>query len=158
MDCRIFCAPRRGAGADRARDPYSYNGNTRNFYAQPIEGVVAHVNLTTGKILELLDTDRNLPIPREPAEIAAAFNLPLREPLPPLNITQPNGPGFRIEDGEVRWQKWRFRWALHPREGLVLYAVGYEDGGTCAPGDVSRVAFGNGGSLRRPSRRVVLPQ
>src|SRR5262249_23727224 len=37
--------------------PYYYDGNARNFYAHPIEGVVAHVNLTTGKILDLLDTD-----------------------------------------------------------------------------------------------------
>src|SRR5262249_47550475 len=88
-----------------------------------------HVNLTTGKILDFQDTDRSLPIPREAAELPAVFNLPMREPPAPLNITQPGGPGFRIEDGEVRWQKWRFRWALHPREGLVVYGVGYEDGG-----------------------------
>jgi primary-amine oxidase len=113
--------------------PYSYEGNTRNIYAHPIEGVVAHVNLTTGKILELIDTDRNLPIPRESAELPAVFNGPLREAPAPLNITQPNGPGFRIEDGEVHWQKWRFRWALHPREGLVVYGVGYEDAGGVRP-------------------------
>jgi primary-amine oxidase len=113
--------------------PYHYTGNTRNFYAHPIEGVIAHVNLTTGKILDLLDTDRTLPIPRDSAELPAAFNMPLREPPAPLIVTQPNGPGFRIEDGEVRWQKWRFRWALHPREGLVLYTVGYEDGDRVRP-------------------------
>ncbi|HXA51313.1 MAG TPA: primary-amine oxidase [Candidatus Acidoferrum sp.] len=113
--------------------PYSYDGNTRNIYAHPIEGVVAHVNLTTGKVLELIDTDRKLPIPRDSAELPAIFNAPLREPPAPLNITQPNGPGFRIEDGEVHWQKWRFRWALHPREGLVVYGVGYEDGGGVRP-------------------------
>jgi primary-amine oxidase len=113
--------------------PYYYNGNTRNFYAHPIEGVVAHVNLTTGKVLDLLDTDRNLPIPREPAELAPLFNMPLREAPAPLTIVQPNGPGFRIEDGEVRWQKWRFRWALHPREGLVVYTVAYEDEGKVRP-------------------------
>ena len=33
----------------------------------------------------------------------------------------------------MRWQKWRFRYALHPREGLVLYTVGYEDGGKVRP-------------------------
>jgi len=113
--------------------PYYYTGNTRNFYAHPIEGVIAHVNLTTGKILELLDTDRNLPIPRDSAELPAIFNMPLREPPAPLIVTQPNGPGFRMEDGEVRWQKWRFRWALHAREGLVLYTVAYEDGDRVRP-------------------------
>jgi primary-amine oxidase len=109
--------------------PYSTEGNTRNFYAHPIEGLVAHVNITTGKIMELLDSPRNLPIPAAAAELPTTFNLPLREPAAPLQISQPNGPGFKIEDGEVRWQKWHFRWALHHRDGLVLYTVGYEDGG-----------------------------
>jgi primary-amine oxidase len=33
----------------------------------------------------------------------------------------------------VRWQNWRFRYGLHGREGLVLYTVGYEDGGRVRP-------------------------
>jgi primary-amine oxidase len=113
--------------------PYSTEGNTRNFYAHPIEGLVAHVNITTGRITDLLDSPRNSPIPSAPAELPTIFNLPLREPPAPLLINQPNGFGFKIEDGEVRWQKWRFRWALHHREGLVLYTVGYEDGGRVRP-------------------------
>jgi primary-amine oxidase len=113
--------------------PYSMEGNTRNYYAHPIEGLVAHVNLTTGRVMDLLDTQRNVPIPSTPAELSAPFNLPLRETLAPLQISQPNGPSYKIEDGEIRWQKWRFRWTLHPREGLVLYTVGYEDGGRVRP-------------------------
>jgi primary-amine oxidase len=113
--------------------PYSNEGNTRNFYAHPIEGLVAHVNLTAGRIIDLLDTGRGIPIPSTPAELPTTFNLPLREAPAPLVTSQPNGPGYKIEDGEVRWQKWRFRWALHPREGLVLYTVGYEDGGKVRP-------------------------
>jgi primary-amine oxidase len=113
--------------------PYYSAGNTQNYYAHPIEGVVAHVNLTTGSVLEFLDTDRGVPVPREPAELAPLFNAPLRLSPAPLAITQIAGPGFRIENGEVRWQKWRFRYALHPREGLVLYTVGYEDSGRVRP-------------------------
>ena len=113
--------------------PYYSAGNTRNIYAHPIEGVVAHVNLTTGSVIELLDTDRGVPVPSEPAELAPLFNAPLRLSPAPLAITQIDGPGFSIENGEVRWQKWRFRYALHPREGLVLYSVGYEDAGRVRP-------------------------
>jgi primary-amine oxidase len=113
--------------------PHSLEGNTRNFFGHPIEGLVAHVNLTTGKVIDLLDTGRNTPIPAGPVELSSPFNLPLREPAAPLTITQANGPGYQIEDGEVRWQKWRFRFALHPREGLVLYTVGYDDGGRVRP-------------------------
>jgi primary-amine oxidase len=87
------------------------------------------VDLTTHKVLDLLDTDRNVPIPRNNDEFTPNATRPWRAAPAPLHITQPNGPGFKMQDGEVVWQKWHFRYALHPREGLVLYTVGYEDGG-----------------------------
>jgi primary-amine oxidase len=108
--------------------PY-YAGFGANFYAHPVEGVVAHVNLTTRKIIDLLDTDRDVPVPRNNDEFTAGATRPWRAAPAPLHITQPNGAGFQVQDGEVTWQKWHFRYALHPREGVVLYTVGYEDGG-----------------------------
>lgn len=99
-----------------------------NFYAHPIEGVVAHVNVTTRKMIDLVDIDRNAPVSRQNFELSAS-TIPLRAAPAPLHITQPSGVGFETVDGEVRWQKWRFRYGLDPREGLVLYTVGYEDAG-----------------------------
>jgi|SRR5579871_395548 len=109
-----------------------YGAVDRNFDAHPIEGVVAHVNLTTGKIIDFLDIDRNVPIPRENADLDPQSQRPWRMPPAPLTITQPH-PGFQMEDDEVRWQKWRFRFGMNAREGLVLYTVGYEDGGKLRP-------------------------
>lgn len=103
-----------------------YRGADGNFFAHPVEGVVAEVDLTTGKILDFLNIDRDAPVPRQNA---AFDDGPFRPPPAPLLITQPQGPGFQIDNNEVHWQKWRFRYALHPREGLVLYTVGYEEGG-----------------------------
>lgn len=100
-----------------------------NYYAHPIEGVAAFVDLSSGKILEFVDVDRAAPVTRNNADFNANAVGTLRAPAPPIRVSTPDGPGYRIEDGEVRWQKWRFRFALHPREGLVLYTVGYEDGG-----------------------------
>jgi len=88
------------------------------------------VNLTTKSVIDLLNIDRNAPVPREDASFDKG---PFRTAPAPLTIVQPNGPGFQVKDGEVTWQKWRFRFALHPREGLVLYQVGYEDGGRLRP-------------------------
>lgn len=123
-----FALPGTEQGRIVSAVPY-YAGAGANFYAHPVEGVVAHVNLTTRKIIDLLDTDRNVPIPRNNDEFSPGATLPWRTAPAPLHITQPNGPGFQVQDGEVVWQKWHFRYALHPREGLVLYTVGYEDGG-----------------------------
>jgi primary-amine oxidase len=105
-----------------------YAGVDRNVDAHPVEGVVAEVNLTTGRILDFIDIDRSAPVSRENFDLGALANRPWRAPPAPLTIVQPK-PGFEIEDGEVRWQNWRFRYALDPREGLVLHTVGYDDGG-----------------------------
>ena len=57
----------------------------------------------------------------------------VREAPKPLRITQPDGASFTINGQEIRWQKWRFRYTMHPREGLVLHTVGYEDEGRVRP-------------------------
>ncbi|HYW41612.1 MAG TPA: primary-amine oxidase [Bryobacteraceae bacterium] len=105
-----------------------YYGGGDNFFAHPVEGVTAHVNLTARRVIDFLDIDRNAPVSRENGDLDTA-GAPFRAAPAPLQITQPAGPGFQIVDGEVRWQKWRFRYALHPREGLVVYTAGFEDGG-----------------------------
>ncbi len=105
-----------------------YAGVDRNIDAHPIEGVIAEVNLTTSRILDFVDIDRSAPVSRENFDLGALANRPWRAAPAPLTIVQPK-PGFEIEDGEVRWQNWRFRYALDPREGLVLHTVGYDDGG-----------------------------
>jgi primary-amine oxidase len=52
-----------------------------------------------------------------------------RTGLKPLKVVQPNGPSFSRNGNQVAWQGWRFRVGYNPREGLVLYDVGYDDGG-----------------------------
>jgi primary-amine oxidase len=103
-----------------------------NYHAHPIEGVAVHVNLTTGRILNFVDIDRNAPVSLENADLDAVSTRPHRDAPAPLEVRQPAA-AFQIQDGEVRWQKWRFRWALHPREGLVLYTVGYDEAGKTRP-------------------------
>ncbi len=105
-----------------------YRGKGINGYAHPIEGLVAYVDLTNKKILKIVDTGV-VPVPEANAELDPESNAPLRTAPKPLQIVQPAGVSFELRGNEVRWQNWRFRYALHPREGLVLYTVGYEDQG-----------------------------
>jgi primary-amine oxidase len=56
-----------------------------------------------------------------------------RKDLRSLEITQPEGTSFEVNGHEIRWQKWRMRIGFTPREGLVLYTVGYEDDGRVRP-------------------------
>jgi primary-amine oxidase len=109
-----------------------YKGRARNYYARPIEGVVAYVNLNTLKVFKFVDTGV-VPIPKAAADFDPGSVGKLRTPPKPLLITQPDDVSFTVVGNEVRWQKWRFRFAMHQREGLVLYTVGYEDRGKTRP-------------------------
>jgi primary-amine oxidase len=110
-------------------------GTQKNPYARPIEGVVALVNLNAMRVERVIDTGV-YPIPPETADLdepsIAKFGK-LRAAPKPLQSTQPLGPSFTVSGHEVRWQNWRFRFALEPREGLVLHTVGYEDHGRLRP-------------------------
>ena len=43
-----------------------------------------------------------------------------RDDIAPLDIVQPDGPGFTLDGHVLRWQDWRLHVALHPIDGLVL--------------------------------------
>ncbi|MEO8128121.1 MAG: primary-amine oxidase [Bryobacteraceae bacterium] len=116
------------SGARIVRGICYLRGRTSNYYARPVEGVVAVVDLSERKVLKLVDTGV-VPIPKETFDYEDGAAGRLREAPKPLRIVQSSGPSFQIVDGEVRWQKWRFRFAMHPREGLILYLVRYSDAG-----------------------------
>lgn len=103
-------------------------GDSKNPYARPIEGVVAVVDMNARKVLKVVDSGV-VPVPQATADVDEQSVGQLRTASKLLQIVQPEGPSFEIHGNEIRWQKWRFRYALHPREGIVLYTVGYEDGG-----------------------------
>jgi primary-amine oxidase len=96
--------------------------------SRPIENVTADVNLNTGRVIRFFDGDV-VPIPPDAAGIESLAGKASRSRPKPLLIVQPEGPDFELRGQEVRWQQWRFRFALNGREGLILYTVGYEDGG-----------------------------
>jgi primary-amine oxidase len=51
----------------------------------------------------------------------------VRKDVKPINITQPEGPSFKVtDDSLVEWQKWSFRVSFNPREGAVLHDVHYD--------------------------------
>ena len=104
-----------------------FKGDSINFYGRPIEGVVALVNMNTEQVIEVTDTGI-VPL-APPGQELDEKSTGKREAPKPLTLGQPDGASFAIRGQEIRWQKWRFRYSMHPREGLVLHTVGYEDAG-----------------------------
>ncbi len=95
----------------------------QNPYDRPIEGVVATVDMNTRQVVHMTDTIK----PPVPVESGNATSM---RALKPLVVKQPAGSSIRMKGRLVRWQNWQFYVALHPREGLVLYDVKYDDHGT----------------------------
>lgn len=112
-----------------------------NYYAHPVEGVIATVELDDTKVH--IEDYGVVPVPSYPGNytrdgIKATTNVPsfpdgTRTDLRPIAITQAEGPSFQVEGYQVSWQKWRFRVGFSPREGLVLHLVEYFDRGGFRP-------------------------
>jgi primary-amine oxidase len=91
-------------------------------WAHPVDGVVAYVDLTRGLTTAVHD-HFDLPVPAERADLDQATHPhPVRD-LRPIEITQPEGPSFTVEDDVVRWAGWEFRVGFDAREGLVLHQL-----------------------------------
>ncbi len=109
------------------------NNPTDNLYAHPIDGLIVVVDLNTMEVVRVEDHGV-VPVPTEPSNYSTESVTDLRTGLKPLEIIQPEGASFEVRDGyEIRWQKWQMRIGFTPREGLVLYTVGYEDQGRVRP-------------------------
>jgi primary-amine oxidase len=103
-----------------------------NFYSRPIDGLIPVVDLNQMAVLRIEDLGI-VPVPPESGEYEAQFMPSLRTDIKPLHITQPEGTSFSVDGHHICWQKWQFRIGFTPREGLVLYTVGYEDQGRVRP-------------------------
>lgn len=97
-----------------------------NGYGHPVDGIVAVVDLNRRKVLRIEDYGV-IPLPPEPSYWTRDRQR-LRTDLKPLEVVQPEGPSFRVTGHQIEWQKWKFRIAFTPREGLVLYTISYRDG------------------------------
>jgi primary-amine oxidase len=100
-----------------------------------IEGLLAYVDFTTGKIIKIVD---------DPTRFSDRVDLNYfdedvvrdtsNRPGPkPIRITQPEGSSITINGQEIAWQNWRLRYGIDNREGLIIYNVRYVDNGKERP-------------------------
>jgi primary-amine oxidase len=104
-----------------------------NGYAHPIEGVVALVDLIAEKVVDLVDEDEVVPIPKRKRNYNRQAYASPRPGLRPLDIVQREGPSFKVDGWKVEWQNWSLRLGFTAREGLVLHTLAYRDGGRERP-------------------------
>jgi primary-amine oxidase len=95
-------------------------------WGRTIEGIYILADMTTKQILDVIDRGP-IPMPKGDMDFEEADTVPAPGTTP-LLVTQPIGPGYKIDKGEVSWQNWRFRFRLDPRVGPVVNLVRYQDG------------------------------
>jgi primary-amine oxidase len=96
-------------------------------WGRAIEGLTLQVNMATKKVLKVVDTEV-VPVPAGNIDYEAIPENP-RPHTTPISISQPAGPSYKIENGEISWQNWLFRVRIDQRIGTVLNLVRFVDQG-----------------------------
>ena len=99
---------------------------TDNPYARPIQGLIAHVDLTEGK-LAYLEDHGVVALPPEGGRYDAVSQPKLRETLKPIEISQPDGASFVVDGNYVEWEGFSFQVSMHPTNSLVLHNLCFRD-------------------------------
>jgi primary-amine oxidase len=102
-------------------------------WAHPVDGVAAYVDLIERKVFKIVD-DFSLPVPAESGDYDdPAVRGPYRAAPRPIEITQPDGPGFTLDGNALAWQGWSMRIGFDAREGLTLHQISLDDHGRQRP-------------------------
>jgi len=104
-------------------------------WAHPVDGVTVMVDVVTREVLDVIDY-ADLAVPQEDGNfhLPQWVEQPQRAGLKPIEISQPQGPSFEIDDdGVIDWAGWRLQVSFDQREGLVLHNVSVADGGVQRP-------------------------
>lgn len=134
----VFCLPLTAGnfltpdyeGTRLMKVPCYVNPTGSNFYAKPIEGLFAVVDLASGTALEVID-EGAVPVPEDAwgyTQDEVAARTALRPAANPATLGQPGGPNFTIDGSLVTWDIWRFRHRIDKRPGVVLSNIEVNDG------------------------------
>ncbi|MFJ7512450.1 stalk domain-containing protein [Peribacillus simplex] len=98
-----------------------------NFWAHPIENLVAVVDLEKKAVIKVED-EGVIPIPMQ-LNAYDGRDYEKKPDVKPLNITEPEGKNYEIKGNTISWQNWDFHLRLDTRVGPVLSTVTYDDHG-----------------------------
>lgn len=95
-----------------------------NFYAHPIEGLNAVIDLKSYEVIRV-DDHGAVPIPQRESNYDSDL-ITHRAPLKPINVVQPDGVNFRLDGHRLTWDKWSFVIGFNNREGLTFHDISFD--------------------------------
>ncbi|MEM9121960.1 MAG: tyramine oxidase [Pseudomonadota bacterium] len=101
-----------------------------NFYAKPIEGLFAVVDIGKREVLRVVDEDV-VPIAEDEwgySEDEVAARMPLRPASNAAKLLQDGRPNYTLDGHALTWDIWRMRLRTDKRPGLVLSNIDVKDG------------------------------
>ncbi|MEM7080482.1 MAG: tyramine oxidase [Pseudomonadota bacterium] len=97
-----------------------------NIYHRPIENLTAVVDLNAQKVIKLVD-EGAVPTPPPSGDFDDESVGPLRAPMKPLLVTQPDGPSFTTDGSFIKWGSWRFHTRLDRRRGTIISLASFDE-------------------------------
>ena len=92
--------------------------NENGYEDREVGGIFFTVNMATKKLTRFTDYGVTSMAP-----VSSLYDSDGGPALPgtkPIVVSQPGGPSFTINDGEVSWQNWHFRFRIDPRQGPIV--------------------------------------
>ena len=132
---QVFCAPRTVGNFGRPEearqrlvkvDCFDIRGVKSDVFANPVEGLIALVDLDRRQVLDVKDLGV-VPVPRGDSELDPASLGPQRT-VKPVVESIPDGSNITLDGWTVRWQKWAFHIGWESRAGTVLSQVTFDEG------------------------------
>ena len=115
---------------------YWRNDEADNQYAKPIDLLpvvdlnarkVIHCSRQPGATPPKIGLKTNVNYHRASLETNSYLPTKHRQPMKPLDVTQPDGANFNVADGRVvTWDGWSMRLGFNYREGLVIHDATFE--------------------------------
>ena len=115
---------------------YWRNDEADNQYAKPIDLLpvvdlnarkVIHCSKQPGATPPKIGLKTNVNYHRASLETNSYLPTKHRQPMKPLDVTQPDGANFNVADGRVvTWDGWSMRLGFNYREGLVIHDARFE--------------------------------
>ncbi|AHK05049.1 primary-amine oxidase (plasmid) [Agrobacterium tumefaciens] len=96
-----------------------------NFYAHPIEGLNAVVDLIENRVIRV-DDYGVVPVPMMEVNYENQFIETFQPKARPINVEQPEGVNFSFDGRRLNWRNWSLVVGFNAREALTLHDIRFD--------------------------------